>query len=184
MLRVRWAKLQVGMAYDLPAVNALVSTGGTQEIQLSYRFGPSGEKKASKKSKPVDKAVIEQVKPLKSVSDSSTQVQKEKTDVKDKDQNPVEKQPAAVLPQEAPKEEGSFYLIVGSFKILDNAEKLVARLAEMGIKAEIKESQRGDPHYFYVHLPQYKSDDSIDPDILIKLRDNPEFIDAWIKRIR
>lgn len=39
MVRLKWKDLQIGYAYDLPSTHANVSTGGTNEVQIKWRFG-------------------------------------------------------------------------------------------------------------------------------------------------
>ncbi len=55
ILRLSWKDLNIGYAYDFPSNHASVSTGGTNEVQLKWRFGKlidSGNKNEDSSSKP------------------------------------------------------------------------------------------------------------------------------------
>ena len=73
----------------------------------------------------------------------------------------VQQQAAPV--QSQPKQEivDDFYFIIGTFENRQNAEQFYNTVRDKGIAAEMRESKPGQgPHFFYVHLPQYKSERS------------------------
>ncbi len=190
MLRLTWKRLSVGAAYDFPSTRAQVSTGGTQEFQLKWRFGPDDEP-APKKSTTKPQNEEAQVQPTKPKEEEKpAEVIKE--DVKPAVVAPivVEKQPEVVTkPVEQPVEEvkpvpvEDFYFVIGTFESRENAQQFYNIVRKKGIAAEIRESKAGEtPHYFYVHIPQYKTKE-VTLDRILELQKQTGFRDAWFKKL-
>lgn len=188
--RVNIKDLQVGYAYDFPSAKADVSTGGTNEVQLKWRFGKTLEK-LTKRQKSSDENATELAQQAKNTTEDKevpvllTEPIKEENKEKP---NPVtieemakpldEKKIDDVIPQ--PTEASEFILIAGTFTRKSNAEKLVKELANQGFDGEIKHDERDD--YFYVHIPKYKTD-KVTIDKILEIRTLEIFKDAWYKRI-
>jgi type IX secretion system PorP/SprF family membrane protein len=189
IVRVAIKDLQIGFAYDFPSTKASVSTGGTNEIQLKWRFGKVMDRPAKKEKNTT--TIAEE--PITSVEEKKVE---EKTEA-----NPVvvepEPTPAIVEPevmviteQVKPNEEvfapsseptsNEFLMVVGSFNRRSNADKLVRELSKSGYQAETLKSPTSD--YYYVHLPAYKTD-SVTLEKVLELRKEKLFKDAWFKKV-
>jgi hypothetical protein len=206
-----------------------VSTGGSQEIQLKWRFGKV-EKKTSAQTSPAPVNTISEETPPQQekskqpseekqqqepVQNESRPTVKEETPKQEptvqnnqpvveqkveEKQPPVveEKRPAVVEPKQEPvvekKQEpvveekqpetpGDYYLIINTFEDRANAEKFYNEVIKQGYKAEMRETKPGvTPHYFYIHLPAYKSKE-ISVDKVLELQKKLGFKDAWYKKI-
>jgi type IX secretion system PorP/SprF family membrane protein len=190
--RVTIKDLQVGFAYDFPSTKAEVSTGGTNEIQLKWRFGKVLDK-LSKREK-----ILEE--PNERVTRNKNQVPIQEEPVALKAAEPIKEEPSVVtmetvvvIEAEKPIEEikslaiseetlesNEYLLIAGTFSRKANAEKLVKELSVNGIASEILQPQ-GDK-YYYVHIPSYKTD-NVTLEKLLKIRNIEGFKDAWYKKM-
>jgi type IX secretion system PorP/SprF family membrane protein len=187
MLRITWKQLSIGAAYDFPSTKSQVSTGGTQEFQLKWRFGARNEPPVVKKNTIPTPKEEEKIQP---VPEEKKEVVKEEPkeeivpqDVIVEKKTEVVQQPAEpVVPQPPPVEE-DFYFVIGTFELRRNAKQFYDAVRKKGIVAEIRESKSGqEPHYFYVHMPQYKSRE-VTLDKILELKKNTGFQDAWFKKL-
>ncbi|MBX2895941.1 MAG: type IX secretion system membrane protein PorP/SprF [Cyclobacteriaceae bacterium] len=188
MVRVAWKDFQIGYAYDLPSTRINVSTGGTSEVQLKWRFGPEVEKPQRKKivTKEVTNAEpnqSENSKPETLKIQEITKVEEEPiklTEPNVTQESKTEMKEVVSQYDNDINEQIEYILIVGTFERSYNAEKLVRELAQQGVKAESMKLEGSS--YHYVHLPQYKTP-SITIEQLQAIRKNDLFKDAWFKRI-
>lgn len=190
--RVTIKDLQVGFAYDLPSTKAEVSTGGTNEIQLKWRFGKVLDKLTKREKTPEESteelAIAENNTPIteEPAPEKAVEPAKEEPRIV-----PVE--PVMVMEAEKPKEEvitpiavekplesNEYLLIAGTFNRRANAEKLVKELAKNGIEGVILHTQ--GESYYYVHVPKYKTD-SVTLEKVLEIRDEEVFKDAWYKKV-
>ncbi|MBL0744247.1 PorP/SprF family type IX secretion system membrane protein [Chryseolinea lacunae] len=188
MLRVHVKDIAIGYAYDFPSPNMQVSTGGSNEVQVKWRFGRSintPSKKPSKESAPartdedVAKAATKTVDPEKTDSTGA---------VSPTDNAVAKTENAAAEPKRSSWEDHMevddklpgqyYYLIVGTFKKQSNANKLVRYLADDGVTAEVKKVD----DYYYVHISKYKTK-IITLDRVMEIRHETQFADAWYKRL-
>lgn len=209
MARLNIKDFQVGYAYDLPSNQASVSTGGSNEIQLKWRFGkvmdrPTKKEKIATTSveEPIIKVeektevapVIVQpepapvlVEPTIKPKDEPAIKAKDEPTIKPKDEPVIKAIEEPVKPNEeifaAPSVEpttNQFLLVVGTFNKRSNADKLARELSKAGYKTEVLKSPGSE--YYYVHLPAYKTD-SVTLDKVIELRKESLFKDAWFKKV-
>ena len=187
MLRFTWKQLSIGAAYDFPSTKAQVSTGGTQEFQLKWRFGASNEPRVVKKNTIPTSKEEEKVQP---VPEEKKEIVKEAPKAETVTPDVVIEKKAEVAPPQAepvvsqpPPVEEDFYFVIGTFELRGNAEQFYNAVRKKGIVAEIRESKSGEePHYFYVHLPQYKSKE-VTLDKILELKKVTGFNDAWFKKL-
>ncbi|MBX2916028.1 MAG: type IX secretion system membrane protein PorP/SprF [Cyclobacteriaceae bacterium] len=190
MVRVAWKDFQIGYAYDLPSTRINVSTGGTSEIQLKWRFGPEIEKPKRNKITPLNDTKDE---PKPDDNNKLTEGQKHQeinkvTEEQARVSEPLVNQENKLEPKEPTisesdeiiNEQIEYILIVGTFERSYNAEKLVREMSQQGIIAESIKIEGSS--YHYVHLPQYKTN-NITIEKLQEIRKNQLFKDAWFKRI-
>lgn len=229
MVRVSIKNISAGFSYDFPSPNAQVSTGGSHEIQLKWRFGevekksstrtapapvtqtleetPTQQKEEStppkEESKPQQEPVqnanepavkeetkttppVEQPKQEPVVQKQEPVIETKKEPVVETKKEPVVQTPVVEKPvekKEEPAAGGFFYLIINTFEDRANAEAFYNEVVKKGLKAEIKETKIGDvPHYYYVHLPAYKSKE-ISVEKVIEVQKKTGFKDAWYKQI-
>jgi type IX secretion system PorP/SprF family membrane protein len=212
MVRINLGNIQAGFAYDFPSPTAQVSTGGSQEIQLKWRFGE--KKTLAPRSRATDNTVVqEQPQPKEEIKQPSEESKQQPEPAREEDkpkeepktepvvvpeqQQPVveekkepvveqKKEPVVTPPVEEvkpPAPETEYYLIINTFEDRDNAEKFYKSVIAKGFKAEIRETPPGvDPHYFYVHLPEYKSKE-ISVDKVLDVQKKTGFKDAWFKKM-
>jgi type IX secretion system PorP/SprF family membrane protein len=188
MVRVSWKDLQIGFAYDLPSSRINVSTGGTNEIQLKWRFGTNIESPKLKKSLvevvPSEIKKIEDSKQLEPSKDQEISKPIEEPKVLTEpiaiQENMKEFEAPFVQQSDTANNQIEYILVVGTFERSHNANQLVKELAHQGFKAEILKISGSS--YNYVHLPQYKSE-SITIEQIKGIRANQLFKDAWFKRI-
>lgn len=200
MARLNLARLEVGFAYDFPSALPQVSTGGTYEAQLKYRFGKVTEAPAKRPRKEVVAVVPEETTPVETpkeepkqeeVKEEPKQEPKEepKQEIKEEPkQETVQQQPVTqettppTVVQEPPiiREEvktppkGGFHLVIGAFRDPQHAENFLKSVREKGYKAEI---YRGKD-ITYVHLPQHHTT-VMNPEAVRKIRGTTPFTDAW-----
>lgn len=187
LVRVAIKDLQIGFAYDFPSTKSAVSTGGTNEIQLKWRFGKVMDRPAKKEK--ITNTTAEE--PIKEVE--------EKTEVTPEVVQPepsptlviVEPETKVIAEQEKANEDvieepavetktNEFLMVVGSFNKRANADKLVRKLSESGYQAETLKSPGSD--FYYVHLPAYKTD-SVTLERVLEIRKENLFKDAWFKKV-
>lgn len=211
ILRLSWKDLNIGYAYDFPSNHASVSTGGTNEVQLKYRFGKlidSGDKKDKKQQTPQQKPVtpvIPEATPEKEPDSDSTQNKDgNRTDRKTaapgqtqpqqndagaptKETNKPSTQPVQPTIQPADETpEKNLFTGEGEWHLVVGTfeKKSNAEKQLKALKAEgMKAELRYDEEmkYYYVHLPDYSTQD-ITLDKVMQLRKNPAFKEAWFKR--
>lgn len=186
IVRVSWKEFQIGFAYDLPSSKINVSTGGTNEVQLKWRFGADVE--TPKRKKEMTQQVVIPNEPKQKEDTTKLEPSKDQEVIKPKEETKTILEPADTLEiiqdpiQEVDmaKDQVEYALIVGTFERSHNAEKLVRELAQQGVDAEVLKFEGSD--YYYVHLPRYKAD-SITIEQIKSIRSNQLFKDAWFKRI-
>jgi len=186
--RVAIKDLQLGFAYDLPSNKAEVSTGGTNEIQLKWRFGKVMDKLTRKEKSPevITEQFVATQTPAKvnvdSVKTEKPVVEETKPESITVDANPVisAKPEEIVTEKKGAVETTEFLLIAGTFGRKANAEKLLKDLAKEGVVGEIIHKQ-GDT-YYYVHIPKYKSNE-VTLDKILEIRNQEIFKDAWFKKM-
>jgi type IX secretion system PorP/SprF family membrane protein len=202
--RVTIKDLQVGYAYDFPSTKASVSTGGTNEIQLKWRFGKVLEK-LTKREKTLEEKKVEPIfvqtqSPITKDTIQAVEKPKEEiaTDIAKEAEKPSEEitEPviAVVIPEiketdqteefELKKDDDSsntFILVVGTFKNQINAQKLVKSLAKAGYQAEINKVPGSS--YHYVHIPKFKTD-QVSLDKILEVRSADIFKGAWYKKVQ
>lgn len=199
LARVTIKDLQVGYAYDFPSTKASVTTGGTNEIQLKWRFGKVLDKLAKRKKTPEEKKE-EPIQAQTQIPENKGTTQAEKpqeeipNSIKEEANKPIEIAAAAEIipvvketpPQQEPelkKDElpnNEFLLIVGTFKNQINAQKLVRSLTKAGYEAEIIKVPGSI--YHYVHIPKFKTDE-VSLDKILEVRSTDLFKGAWYKKI-
>jgi type IX secretion system PorP/SprF family membrane protein len=196
MVRLTIEDLEVGYAYDFPSNKASVSTGGTNEIQLKWRFG----KVLDKPTKRVKVSNEENVQPtigqnqVQSNSDTIQEIEKPQEEVTKEIEQPSEEiRPivAEITPevkQANPQEElelkkddstNEFLLIAGTFKNQSNSQKLVKSLAKAGYEAEVLKISGSS--YYYVHVPKFKTN-QVTLEKIQEVRSTELFKDAWYKK--
>lgn len=201
MARARISNLEVGFAYDFPSALPQISTGGTYEVQLKYRFGKQVEAPA-KRAKPaiVAQVVPEPVKEEPRKEEPKEEPKKEEPVVTKEEpkkeeakvetvQQPVRQEPVVQQPvvqqTETPKEEvqpapkGGYYLVIGAFRIREHANSFLKSVTQLGYKAELK---KGNDLY-YVHLPKDHRPDAVDHERVNSIRATTQFKDAWYTTI-
>lgn len=190
--RVTIKDLQVGFAYDLPSTKAEVSTGGTNEIQLKWRFGKVLDKLTKREKTPVESTnqltvaqnqapVSEAPDPEKAVESGNEKigiVPVEAVVVKETEKSKEEI--ITPLTVEEPQNSIEYLLIAGTFNRRANAEKLVKELAKNGIEGVILHTQ--EESYYYVHVPQYKTE-IVTLEKVLEIRNLEIFKDAWFKKL-
>lgn len=202
ILRLTWRDLNIGYAYDFPSTRVGVSTGGTNEVQLKWRFGKLVDTSTPKTKQPQQKpvtSVIPEKTPQTENRDSTDNAVGERTERTPNNSTP--QNPSGVTPptnnpttiqtgqptsqpEEEPKQnlftgEGEWHLVVGTFEKKSNADKLLKKLKDEGFNAEIRYDN--DLKYYYIHLPDYTTQD-ITLDKVMQLRKDPNFKEAWFKR--
>jgi type IX secretion system PorP/SprF family membrane protein len=191
--RVTIKDLQVGYAYDFPSTKASVSTGGTNEIQLKWRFGKVLDKltkreKVNEKEKedlqmkqPIIKDTIPPTQKVIEEPVAANLPKEVEQPVEEINVSPIEEVKA--LEQEPQKEDDSqpneFLLIAGSFNNHANPQKLLRLLTKEGYVAEI--IQFPGSRYYYVHIPKYKTN-KVTLDKVLEVRSVELFKDAWYKK--
>lgn len=199
MGRLRIKNLEAGFAYDFPSALPQVSTGGTYEVQLKYKFGKRVDAPA-KKPKPQLVAQVTPDPPKEEPKKEEPKKEEPKVEPKKEEpkvetvqepvrQEPVVEQPVVQQPvvqqTEPPKEEvqpppqGGYYLVIGAFRIREHANSFLKSVTQLGYKAEMK---KGNDLY-YVHLPEHHKADAVDHDRVNKLRATTQFKDAWYTTI-
>lgn len=190
--RVAIKDLQIGFAYDFPSTKASVSTGGTNEIQLKWRFGKVMDRPAKKEriaAIPEEPVTHTEEKMPEEEVEVAPAIQPEPVNVAEPTITIPEEQ--IVKPTEKPKpnEEifkptdeptSEFIMVVGSFNRRSNADKLVKELSKFGYQAETLKSPGSD--YYYVHLPAFKTD-SVTLEKVLEIRKESLFKDAWFKKM-
>lgn len=192
MLRVHIKDIEIGFAYDFPTPNMQVSTGGSNEVQLKWRFGKFVDpvsRKTKKESSTIKQDAVTQAPvvppPVEEKKEDDTADTK-KTDTASTTETAAaepttpERKPAWQDHMEVDdKLPGNYYyLIVGTFKKQSNANKLVRNLAEDGMEAEVKKVDE----YYYVHISKYKTK-VITLDRVMEIRHQTPYADAWYKRL-
>jgi type IX secretion system PorP/SprF family membrane protein len=200
--RSRLGNLEVGFSYDFPSALPQVSTGGTYEIQLKYKFGKTVESPARRvkpqlvaevtppvetkttpvKEQPKEEPKVETVQapvreepkqePVKEQPRQEQVVVKEQPVVK---QEPVVQQPE-VTATEVPK--GGYYLVIGAFRLQEHANSFLRSAKQLGYKVELKRGK----DFYYVHMIDHHSDTS-DTEKVKKIRATTQFKDAWYTTI-
>jgi len=193
IVRVAIKDLQIGFAYDLPSTKASVSTGGTNEIQLKWRFGkvmdrPSKKEKITTTSveEPVIKVeektevtpVVVQPKPVPVIVEPTIKAIEEP--VIKAVEEPVKPNEEIFAAPSVEPTTNEFILVVGSFNKRSNADKLVRELSKSGYQAETMKAPESE--YYYVHLPAYKTD-SVTLEKVLEIRKEKLFKDAWFKKV-
>lgn len=212
MVRVNVGPLQAGFSYDFPSNTGLISPGGTKEIQVKWRFGRSDVedpplRKKSRKEEPVVTSTpptepenISKPKEEEQPSDEKSEPVKQepvvtepvKEEVKQEvvTEKPVVKEETPIVEQTPPvvnekpvakPEAGMYYYIINTFEDRANAENFLKEVRAQGVKAELVEVQ-SPQHYYYVHLPEYKTDE-ISVDKVLELQKKTGYKDGWFKRL-
>lgn len=196
MLRVHIKDIEIGFAYDFPTPNMQVSTGGSNEVQLKWRFGKFVDpvsRKNQKQSTTIKQDAVAQAPVTPPVEPEKKE--EETADAKNTDTAATQTAVAqtAVAEPTSPEPRPSwqdhmevddklpgnyYYLIVGTFKKQSNANKLVRNMAEDGVEAEVKKVQ----DYYYVHISKYKTK-LITLDRVMEIRHQTPYADAWYKRL-
>lgn len=166
-------QLQIGFAYDFPSTTAQVSPGGTQEFQLKWRMGK------------------ESTVPTTAVKKNSTLLKEEENVVHvprpDSVPHPEQKieatpTPELVNPFVANREPHDYYFVIGTFEVANHAEEFYHAMIKKGLRVEIKESKPTEhPHYFYVHMPEYKTTEPVNLERILELQKITGFKDGWYK---
>jgi type IX secretion system PorP/SprF family membrane protein len=181
IVRLNIKDLQIGFAYDFPSTKASVSTGGTNEIQLKWRFGkvldkPTKKEKTPKISEPVnDEVIVPEQKPVE-VDSSQTKNISPIIIAESIPEKKIEKDTVNTITEQPSTNE--FILIAGTFNRKANADKLIKELARNGIEAEIIQVEK----YYYVHVPKYKTD-QVTLEKVLEIRNRELFKDAWYKKV-
>ncbi len=197
IVRVAIKDLQVGFAYDFPSTKAEVSTGGTNEIQLKWRFGKVVDrlvKREKTPKEPKEEVVTVQNQPLVIEEPSQQKTEKTEEPIKENPQlapaesvvvkaeeKPIEEiKPSPVQEEVVVETTNEYLLIAGTFNRKANADKLIKELLKNGIAGEILHKP-GDS-YYYVHVPNYKTD-KVTLEKVLEIRNLEAFKDAWFKKV-
>jgi len=194
IVRVRVKDLQIGFAYDLPSTKASVSTGGTNEIQLKWRFGKALDKLTKREKTPKEpdqqlantenQVPIEVQTPIKAeeipvVKEESAIIPGEVVTIKETEK-PIEEAKVPIVNKENPVKPNEYHLIAGTFNRKANADQLIKDLAKNGITGELLHAP-GD-NYYYVYIPKYKTD-TVTIDKVLEIRKLEVFKGAWFKKV-
>jgi type IX secretion system PorP/SprF family membrane protein len=178
--RVGYKDLEIGFAYDFPSPDVAVSLGGTNEFQLKWKFGKTLDKLSKKKAPATVKTPVADkiMPPVEEPIEAP---------IEEPIEEPIELPatepvvtPPAIKPAEEIKPPDQFILVVGSFRIRNNAERFVKDIQKQGYQAEIYQPKQSS--YTYVHLIEFKST-SITLEKLLEIRKNIPFKDAWFKKM-
>jgi type IX secretion system PorP/SprF family membrane protein len=197
ILRLHLKRLHAGFSYDFPSNNQQVSTGGSQEMQLKWLFGDEIRVIADNSdSKPEETVEQQQQKPEPNTEEIKTEepkiveekapinpIQEQTVETKVAEQKVEDNVPIERVEISKQPEPKHLYYVIGTYKSRANAEKFLGQVKRRGVQAEIKESKSGTtPHYFYVHIPQYKMT-QVSLDDILQLQEETGFKDAWFTEI-
>ena len=91
--------------------------------------------------------------------------------------------PQPTEPQTPQKPLESFYFVIGTFEIRENAQQFYDAVRKKGLAVEMRESKPGEePHYFYIHMPQHKTTE-VTLEKILELQKSSGIKDAWFKKL-
>jgi len=182
-------KVSFGYAYELSGNQGISIGGASHELQIKVRLGKKSEPLTVREKTSIQEAAVITVQadsqiPVSDKDDlnqSETVLEEKKTEVAvvPLDVKPIEKENLQPTPiKDTPK---GYYLVVGSFEIEENANKLLKRIKPRYPNAQIGYLSGSKIHFIYLQL--LSENDDISVDSITNIRKTTEFKDAWFMKL-
>lgn len=182
-------RFDIGYAHEFATDQDLSFAGATHEFQLKFRFGKKKNTLANDSRKKARTAPYEQEKPQEETEQEESLGQQDDEEIEERntdlipeqsrnrryDIETIEESPSAVEDMTQ-----GYYLVVGSFKIEENARRYYNEIQQTHPESQLGYDEVTDFYFIYLKKVS-KTESSVDA--IQEIRKNTPFQDAWFKKI-